>query len=261
MKLRNIDKVNYSERAPLITLSVILTGLVVARLVYATPPNPGHYFTEIGGGVAQGDILFGVEDDMLAKLAKDTDGTKYLSNTGTDNNPVWAQIDLTNGVTGDLSVNNFDSGNNADSSTFWSGDGSWKIPEYKTFVGGGSSTSITASAVCNPMGYSVCNTALGSMMGATVPYNGVIKNLYGSVQIAPEEGSDCIFTVRKSASCTDPYEDTQVSCSVSGDGAIRNCSDTSNSESISAGDCIQIYYQELGTCTGIINWGFEITAE
>ena len=250
-----------SEKTPHVALSAILMSFIIMRIVYAVPPNPGHYFTEIGGGVVQGDILFGLEDDMLSKLAKDENQTRYLSNTGENNNPAWTQVDLSNGVTGNLSVSNLDSGDNADSSTFWRGDGAWETPSYKTFVGGGSSTSITASAICNPFGYSVCNTTLTTMLGATVPFDGTIKNLYGTIQTPPESGSVCTFTIRKSASCTEEYQPTTVTCNVIGDGTLQNCSDTSNTDSISAGDCVQIYYDESGTCTGIINWGFEITAQ
>lgn len=52
----------------------------------------------------QGDLLYYDSGTTLAKLAKSTTATRYLSNTGTNNNPAWAQIDLTNGVTGTLPV-------------------------------------------------------------------------------------------------------------------------------------------------------------
>lgn len=69
---------------------------------FATAPNPGHNFSEISGGIAQGDILYGSAADTLSALAKNTSATRYLSNTGSSNNPAWAQIDLSNGVTGTL---------------------------------------------------------------------------------------------------------------------------------------------------------------
>lgn len=50
----------------------------------------------------QGDILYYDSSTTLSKLAKNTSATRYLSNTGTSNNPAWAQIDLTNGTTGIL---------------------------------------------------------------------------------------------------------------------------------------------------------------
>jgi hypothetical protein len=56
--------------------------------------------------IAQGDLLYGSAANTLSALAKNTSATRYLSNTGTSNNPAWAQVDLTNGVTGTLPVAN-----------------------------------------------------------------------------------------------------------------------------------------------------------
>lgn len=55
-----------------------------------------------GGAVAQGDLLYGSGAGTIAELTKDANATRYLSNTGTSNNPAWAQVNLSNGVTGDL---------------------------------------------------------------------------------------------------------------------------------------------------------------
>ena len=51
---------------------------------------------------AQGDLLYASAANTLARLAKNTTATRYLANSGTNNNPAWAQIDITNGVTGTL---------------------------------------------------------------------------------------------------------------------------------------------------------------
>jgi hypothetical protein len=59
-----------------------------------------------GLSVVQGNILYGSSADTIALLAKDTNATRYLSNTGASNNPAWAQVDLTNGVTGTLGTTN-----------------------------------------------------------------------------------------------------------------------------------------------------------
>lgn len=64
---------------------------------------------------AQGDLLYASAANTLARLAKNTTATRYLANTGTSNNPAWAQIDLTNGVTGVLPVAN--GGTNASSAS------------------------------------------------------------------------------------------------------------------------------------------------
>lgn len=52
--------------------------------------------------VAQGDVLYASALNVIAGLAKDANATRYLSNTGASNNPAWAQVDLSNGVTGRL---------------------------------------------------------------------------------------------------------------------------------------------------------------
>lgn len=50
----------------------------------------------------QGDIPFYSASTTISKLAKDTNASRYLSNQGTSNNPSWSQINLANGVSGDL---------------------------------------------------------------------------------------------------------------------------------------------------------------
>jgi len=55
---------------------------------------------------SQGDLLYYNTGTTLTALAKNTSATRYLSNTGTNNNPAWAQIDLSNGVTSTLAVGN-----------------------------------------------------------------------------------------------------------------------------------------------------------
>lgn len=74
----------------------------IIEVASAVTPNPGHDFSSIGGGVAQGDILYGSAADTLSALPKNTSASRYLSNTGTSNNPAWAQVDLSDGVTGTL---------------------------------------------------------------------------------------------------------------------------------------------------------------
>ncbi len=92
-------------------LLLFAISIAIFRYVYAAAPNPGHNFNTIGGGAAQGDILYGSAADTITALAKDTNATRYLSNTGASNNPAWAQINLTNGVTGILPGANGGTGN------------------------------------------------------------------------------------------------------------------------------------------------------
>ena len=55
---------------------------------------------------AQGDILYATGANAPARLAKDTNATRSLTNTGTNNNPAWAQVPLATGVSGTLPVAN-----------------------------------------------------------------------------------------------------------------------------------------------------------
>lgn len=63
-----------------------------------------HQITSSGTlpATVQGDILYASGVNTVVALNKNTTATRYLSNTGSSNNPAWAQVNAANGVTGVL---------------------------------------------------------------------------------------------------------------------------------------------------------------
>lgn len=84
----------------------------------------------------QGDILYADAANSIVSLPKNASATRYLSNTGTSNNPAWSQINMTNGVTGILPIANGGTG---------SADGAWLLSGTSAISGVSTVTSNVAN--------------------------------------------------------------------------------------------------------------------
>lgn len=73
---------------------VLIAGVVTEIAPSMTPSGA----TILLLNAAQGDLIYGSATDVWSTLAKNTSSTRYLSNTGTSNNPAWAQVALSTGV-------------------------------------------------------------------------------------------------------------------------------------------------------------------
>jgi hypothetical protein len=99
LSLNNVENTALSTWAGstnITSLGTIGTGTWNATAIGATKGGTGLT------SATQGDLLYASGANTWAALAKNTSSTRYLSNTGTSNNPAWAQVNLANGVTGDL---------------------------------------------------------------------------------------------------------------------------------------------------------------
>ena len=77
-------------------------GAELTQAEYISSDGTGHVFES----QAQGDTLYATSTTVLSRLAKDANDSRVLTNTGTNNNPAWAQVTLTTGVTGTLPIAN-----------------------------------------------------------------------------------------------------------------------------------------------------------
>lgn len=123
--------------------------------------------TNGGTGLAtatQGDLLYASGSNTYSPLAKNTSATRYLSNTGTSNNPAWAQVALATGVSGTLPVANGGSGLTAGTSG--------GVLGYTASGTLASSVALTANALVVGGGAGATPAPLGSLGTTTTVLHG-----------------------------------------------------------------------------------------
>lgn len=152
------------------------------RAVSITAGWTGQLAVTRGGtglaSVAQGDLLYGSAPNTLSALAKSASATRYLSNTGASNNPAWAQVDLTNGVSGVLPIVN---GGTGTSSQPW-----WSLTGTSTLLGAATITSNAANQhVFNGTYTTTANNQYHQQFSQTVTLRATASDVFDGFNITP----------------------------------------------------------------------------
>lgn len=103
-----LSAANTNVQSSLDTLDDVLIGGTSGQIVSSNGAGAQPTFTTATypKTTAQGDLLSSTTANAIVALAKDANATRYLSNTGVNNNAAWAQVNLANGVTGVLPIAN-----------------------------------------------------------------------------------------------------------------------------------------------------------
>jgi hypothetical protein len=147
-------------------------GSELTQAEYIASDGTGHVFDS----QAQGDILYASSTTVLSRLEKDANSTRVLTNTGTNNNPAWAQVTLTTGVTGTLPVAN-------------GGTGATTLTDKAVLISQDSGTDTVGSVAITSSGQIIIGGSSGPAAATlTAGTNITITNGDGSISIAASGG-------------------------------------------------------------------------
>lgn len=198
----------YSDASAMAVLAGTATaGKALVSGAGAAPNWLGYTFQS---GTSQGAILYANSATTTTFLSKNTSATRYVSNTGTTNNPAWAQIDLTNGVTGTLPVGNGGTG----ITSLGAGVATW----LGTPSSANLATAVTDETGSGSLVFATSPTLVTPLLGT--PTSGVLTNTTGGGGLRSFQ----IFTTGTAATYTKPANVTSILVEVVGGGGAGGSS-------------------------------------
>ena len=157
------------------------TGEIVTAALFNTHLRDNLNVTAPAVMTAQGDLLYASAANAPARLAKDANSTRSLTNTGTNNNPAWAQVALATGVSGTLPVGN-------------GGTGATSLDDKAVLISQDSGTDTVGSVALTTSGQIIIGGSSGPTAATiTAGSNITITNGDGSISIAASVSSGTQF--------------------------------------------------------------------
>lgn len=187
--------------------------------------------------VAQGDLLYGSASNVISVLSKNTSATRYLSNTGTNNDPAWTQINLANGVTGTLPIANGGTGSTA---------GAWLLSGTSTLSGVATITSNdNAQHIFNGTWTATTNDEYHWLMNPSITARATASDTVFGIAIRPTlvaaANSQTLTTLDLTSTYTAGAFSNVASVAIKANGRID----------ITADQAIKFILQNSGTGTGM----------
>ncbi len=126
----------------------------------------------------------------------------------------------------------------------------------KSIISGGTSTSLTVDMFFHPYGYQAGISTYDEEFGMAVPMAATVHNITVYFDGAQGSGDTCEIEVQKASDCLSGSSWSTILV-VSAVNAVQSASDTTSSGSISAGECMRIFFDEAaGSCVGGGQWSF-----
>ncbi|ANS02898.1 hypothetical protein [uncultured Mediterranean phage uvDeep-CGR0-KM22-C158] len=182
------------------------TGEIVTAALMNEQVKDNGLLTAPAIMTGQGDLIYGSAANTPARLAKDANSTRSLTNTGTSNNPAWAQVALATGVSGTLPVAN-------------GGTGATSLTDKAVLISQDTGTDTVGSVALTTSGQLIIGGSSGPAAATLTAGAGIdITNGDGSITLVGETASDSNAGIVELATAAETTTGTDTGRAVTPDG-------------------------------------------